>query len=179
MADEVLSFEITIPVGSSRAAPVTFQMQQPSRRVESIEVDVPSGPNGNTGFQIASSGVPVIPHNLGAWIVPNAQHFVWASAIWPSSGDWQLIAYNTGLYPHTLWVRFNVNAITQAAAAAPVPPDLSALSSDAGAGLDLSGTTAPGALGGVTGAPVMGPGIPSVNPPPVGPFIGPGPRFRP
>lgn len=179
MADEVLSFEIAIQPGSSRAAPVTFPLAQPSRYVQSIEVDVPSGPNGNVGFQIASSGVPVIPHNLGAWIVPNAQHFQWASQIWPSSGDWELIAYNTGGYQHMLWVRFNVNAITQASGAAPTPPDLAALSSDAGGGLDLSGTTAPDSLTG--GAPLLGPGQanPLVNAPPQGPFQGPGPSFRP
>lgn len=111
MATQYRSFEITIPTGSTRAAPVIFPMIFPSFVVLSIDVYVPPGPLGQMGFQIASSRQQVIPWNAGQWIVANADYLTFPVTDAPNSGDWQLIAYNTGAFPHTIWVRFALDPI--------------------------------------------------------------------
>lgn len=143
MAEQVRSYELVIATGSSRTAPVIMDVSFPPFRVESIEVDVPPGPNGNIGFQIASSRQQVIPWNAGQWIVPNGQHFIWANDKYPTSGDWQLIVYNQGQYAHTIWVRFNVDPVGVGQADQAVTVSLADLGGGGGGSGDVVGTSAP------------------------------------
>lgn len=129
MAEQVRTFEITVAPGSTRAAPVTTEIGFEPFRVVSIEVEVPPGPLGQVGFQIASSNVQLIPWNLGEWIVANNITKKWETDNYPTSGDWQFIAYNTGAFPHTLSVTFELDPIAPAGPApvAVTPMDLSTI----------------------------------------------------
>lgn len=117
MASEVRSFEQTIPPGTPKASPVTLDMSFDPMDVVTIHVSVPAGPNGNVGLQIASAGSQLIPLNQGEWLVPNNVEMEWSPTDAPNSGSWQLVAYNTGTYPHTVWVRFTVAPVAAAPAA--------------------------------------------------------------
>jgi hypothetical protein len=96
-------------------------MQLGQFHVDWIEVEVPDGPNGQVGFYLASSNQQVIPFRAGAtplWIVSNGRVFHWDLVGQATSGDWQLVAYNTGAFPHTLAVHFGV---TPTSAPSPTP----------------------------------------------------------
>lgn len=109
MADEVYSFEVTIPAGTALASPQKTAMTFSTRFVRRILIKVPPGPAGKMGFQIASTGTQFIPANTGHWIITDNEQITWDIANAIQSGSWQLIGYNTGIYDHTVYVRFEVD----------------------------------------------------------------------
>lgn len=109
MADEVYAFSATIPAGTAVASPTTTLMTMPVRIVRRIIIKVPPGPAGFMGFRIASTGVQIIPLAVGSWIVTDNEQIIWDVANMIQSGSFQLIGYNTGVYQHTVYVRFEVD----------------------------------------------------------------------
>lgn len=127
MAREVHSFDVTVPAGTLKAAPQVTNLGIPPRDVREIEVIIPPGPRGVVGFQLAAAGQQMLPYEPGAFFVSDHEKIAWPVEEQITSGAWQLIAYNTGQYPHTLEVRFLVDLPRPAPAGALLP--LSALSS--------------------------------------------------
>ncbi len=185
MADEIRAFACLIPAGTPIAAPVVIPMVFPPRTVDSIEIRIPPGPNGTVGFAIAAAGQPIIPLNAGQWIIANNDTISWPLSGFLNSGAWQLRAYNAGIYPHTLYVRFLLTQIgvTAPGALAPIPPGLIELPPGGG---DDGGEAPPDAGpppdAGVPPPPTyaFGPTRPPSLPRPTGPFnpppIAPSPR---
>lgn len=106
MAAEVRNFAVTIPAGTLVSAPATIALTMPPRIVLGVNVRVPPGPRGEVGWALAAAGVAVLPWNAGAWIVTDDESIDWPLSQQIDSGAWQLIAYNTGVFPHTLYVTF-------------------------------------------------------------------------
>lgn len=111
MANQVQRFTVTVAAGTPLASPATFDLSFPPSGVDRIDVRIPPGPLGNVGFQIGSSGQPVMPFNAGAFIVGNDELIVWPLTNLWDSGNWTMFAYNTGSYPHTLEVRFLLTSL--------------------------------------------------------------------
>lgn len=114
MADELIQFACTIPAGTAITAPVTIPMSMDLWEVESIDVEVPTGPSGLMGFYLAIGDEPWIPHAMDEWIVWDNQSKNWSLSNQPTSYGWNLVGYNTGIYDHTVTVRFHVNAVSLA-----------------------------------------------------------------
>jgi len=106
MAYQVKSFAFTIPAGTTKALPVTMDTPLGLFVVTSVEVDVPAGPNGNVGFRFTSGGTQMLPANLGAWFVMSGVEKSWPLSGQIESGAWQVQGYNTGIYDHTIQIRF-------------------------------------------------------------------------
>lgn len=121
MAIEVWRFAVTVLTGTGKAAPATFPLQMPDRAIDEIEIVVPPGPRGEVGFQLASGGIQIIPVTAGAFEVTDDEVIHWPLEDQITTGAWQMIAYNTGVFPHTLGVRFLVRLVAAAAAGA-LPP---------------------------------------------------------
>lgn len=111
---QVRSFELTIPHGTAKTAPVTRDMSFPPMTVQDITITVPAGPNGHLGIQVAASNQQVIPWNQGEFLVPNDVVMSWQPADYADAGSWQLIGYNTGTFDHTVWVRFTLLPVVAA-----------------------------------------------------------------
>lgn len=111
MVAEIYAFDVVIPASTAIATPQTSALTIPSRIVRQIDVIVPNGVRGNVGFRVAMNGQQVIPVNAGKWIVTDGEKISWPITGAPDSGAWQLIAYNTGIYDHTLEVRFQVDLV--------------------------------------------------------------------
>lgn len=109
MADELYSYAVTIPPGTPSTAPQVTAMTMPSRIVRRIVVKVPPGPMGFMGFRIGATGVSIVPASNTQWIVSDDEEILWDVANLIQSGAFQLIGYNTGIYPHTVFVRFEVD----------------------------------------------------------------------
>jgi hypothetical protein len=106
MAREVHKFAVTVPAGTPIANPQLTNLTMPSRRITEITILVPPGPRGTVGFALAAAGVPIIPYEPGAWFVTDTEIIHWPLEDVVGSGAWQLLAYNTGAFAHTLEIRF-------------------------------------------------------------------------
>jgi hypothetical protein len=123
MAVEVREFPAVVPAGTLASAPQTTPMKFPVRTVQAIEVEVPPGPRGEVGFRIGAAGVQLIPYELGKWVITDGRAIRWALERQHESGSWELVAYNTGTFDHTIVVRFEVGLATGVAqdATSPIP----------------------------------------------------------
>lgn len=122
MAQEIRTFDMTVPASTPSSNPFTGDLSFPPRQVVQIEILVPPGPRGQVGFSIGSAGVPVIPRNQGGWIIADDDRIIWPlDGLW-DSGSWTLFAYNNGTYDHTLYVTFLLEQL-----AAPVAPNAGGL----------------------------------------------------
>lgn len=81
--------------------------------VEAIRWRVPAGSQGFMGWQLSSSGAQVIPEALGAYLVTAGESGTWQLEGLHTSGDWNVTGYNTGAYPHTVYLEFLVRSISQ------------------------------------------------------------------
>lgn len=111
MASEVHQFSATIPAGTAKSAPVTIQLGQANYEIESIDLEVPPGPSGLMGFYIALSGQQWLPWEMGEYIIWNDRTESWQTNDYTVNGGWEVVGYNTGMYDHTIAVRFHVNPI--------------------------------------------------------------------
>lgn len=122
MADEIQHFTATIPAGTPKATPVTVTITMPPRIVRSVDWRVPSGPKGVFGWLLAMGGVPVQPQPPGTYIVAHNETGTWNLAGQPDSGTWQVIGYNTGANPHSVYLAFHVDTIKRDTGLAPLIP---------------------------------------------------------
>jgi hypothetical protein len=120
MAREVWAFPVVLALGSTPAAPQVANLALPPRVVTEIAVQVPPGPRGEVGFALGAAGNPIIPQAPGVFIVTDNEVIHWVLESQIDSGAWQLFAYNTGAFIHTLTVRFLVDLPTPPSAAATV-----------------------------------------------------------
>lgn len=112
MAVEIRDFTVTIPAGTPQSAGFTSDMSFPARIVTQINVRVPPGPRGEVGFKVGSGGVQILPAPGGDFIVTDNEDLIYPLTDTITSGAWQLLAYNTGSYPHTLRVYFFCDLVT-------------------------------------------------------------------
>lgn len=114
MAIEIRQFACVIPANTLITAPVVVDCSFPPRVVTEIEIVVPPGPSGNVGFAISCSGQNMIPFNAGAWIVTDNEKINWPMDEQITSGAWELQGYNSGQFPHTIYVRFLLDLVQPA-----------------------------------------------------------------
>lgn len=108
MASELRLFPVLVPHGTPASAPVHINTPFPPHKVTRISWRVPPGPRGEVGWQITMGGVVVIPKN-GGWIITDDEAAAWDLEDLPDSGAWQVTAYNTGTYDHTIYVTFHLD----------------------------------------------------------------------
>lgn len=97
-------FSITVPAGTAIATPQVTQLaMQAGGQLTAMRVRVPPGPRGEVGFAITSNGAHRIPY-LAGWIIADDEALVWHLDNEDAGQQWELTAYNTGLFAHTLYV---------------------------------------------------------------------------
>ncbi len=109
MAREVRNFAVTVPAGTQASAPQVTALTMPARIVRRVRVRVPPGPAGLVGWALGAAGQRVLPWGPNQWIVADNEAIVWDLDDQITSGAWQLQAYNTGVYAHTLYVTFELD----------------------------------------------------------------------
>jgi hypothetical protein len=111
MAQEIQHFTATVPAGTALASPVTIQIPTQTRVVTQIDWRVPNGPMGVFGWQIAMGGVKVFPTGGDTYVVADGNSGSWPVANAPDSGAWQVIGYNTGANPHSVYLVFHCDPV--------------------------------------------------------------------
>ena len=119
MASQVIHYTATIPAGTPLAAPVTIAVAFPPRRVTQVDWRVPHGPMGVFGWHLAMGGVQVLPSIGDTWVIANDEHGTWLTGHQPDSGAWQVVGYNTGANPHSVYLAFHCDLPEVPAAQAP------------------------------------------------------------
>lgn len=104
--DEV--FDVTVPSGTSKTAPVSIPTTFNPGTVVSLEVIIPDGVSGLAGIRIASSKSQIFPHNTGAWLRGNKEKIERDVTGWPNSGALEVEGYNEDIYQHTFTIRYAV-----------------------------------------------------------------------
>lgn len=108
MAQEVRHFTVTIPAGTAIATPATVAIAFPPRVVLSVDWRVPKGPMGVLGWRLAMGNVQVLPTGGDLWVIANGEAGTWDTSDQPDSGAWQLVGYNTGANPHSVYLAFHL-----------------------------------------------------------------------
>lgn len=117
MASQVYAFAVTVTAGTSESDPQVTDIAIPPSKVSQVDFVIPPGPSGLMGFALTMAGNTVVPINDGAYIVTDDEHISWQLTDLPDSGAWQLTAYNTDVFDHTVYVRLHADP----AALQPVP----------------------------------------------------------
>lgn len=110
-ARDAFTFSVTVPAGTPIAAPVTIDTSIPVRRVYAIVWRVPPGAAGLVGFRITSGGQQVVPTKPGTWIVAAGEKELLPIFGQAEGGRWDVTAYNTGVFPHTIRVTYHTEVI--------------------------------------------------------------------
>lgn len=166
MTTEIRDFTVTIPAGTLQSAGFTAPLSFPARIVTQINVRVPPGPRGEVGFAIGTGGLNVLPYGQGTFIVTDNEDLEYQLTDTIQSGAWQLLAYNTGAYDHTLRIYFFCDVVTPAAGGSSAPIDTGTLTgTTSGTGDTGAGTgTGDGGTGTEPPPPVITPPTPPSPP---------------
>lgn len=102
-------FNVTIPAGTPQATPLVTPTVFPPNIVDSVEWVFPAGCNGLVGIQIGARAVQILPANAGQFFIRSGSEHSLAVDDMHDSGDWSVIGYNTGTFPHTIQVTYRVH----------------------------------------------------------------------
>ena len=144
MPYQLFAWDVTTPAGTPADTPQITNLSIPVGQLDSVQIKVPPGPQGQLGFALALADQPIIPRNAGEWIITDDEEIDWALAGLPDSGAWQIITYNTGNYDHTLYIRFLATpapllGVAPSAVQAIPPADISSQPDDLAALLAMAG----------------------------------------
>lgn len=124
MAREVWQFQVAIPAGTTKAAPLLTPTTLPAREVRRIEWRFPAGCGGLVGFFIGMAKVQMHPLPPGTWVIGDNTSGSWDVTDQPNTGLWQVIGYNTGSSSHTLEIKYHADLIESARPDMEALPDL-------------------------------------------------------
>lgn len=102
-------FAVTIPAGTLPTAPLVTPTVFAPNIVDSIEWVFPDGCNGAVGIQIGARKVPVLPGAITQFFTRSGSAGAINVEDMHDSGDWSVIGFNTGSFPHTVQVTFKVH----------------------------------------------------------------------
>lgn len=115
MAQEVHQFTATIPAGTSIDDPIVIPLEIAYYELETLDIQVPPGPNGLMGFYLALDDQQWLPWEQGQWLVMNDRTEEWNLDEQIINGTWNLVGYNNGVYDHTVTIRFHVDPVDNTA----------------------------------------------------------------
>lgn len=107
----VRSFDVTIPAGTTKANPLIALTTFEPNTVKRISWRFPGGCNGQVGIQIGARAVPVVPDVAGMFMVRTGDTTGYDLSDHHSTGDWSVIGYNLGAFPHTIHVEYSLHRI--------------------------------------------------------------------
>jgi hypothetical protein len=109
-------FSVTTPPGTPIATPLATTIPIPHGWLEQVDLQIPPGHGGFTGIRFVLSGITILPYSTpGQWIVGNDLHQLFDVPIEVDT-LFRVNTYNTGVYPHTHYVRFRLRQLPATAA---------------------------------------------------------------
>ena len=96
---------LTVPAGTPVSAPATFVIPMPSGHIDDVNLVVPAGHNGLTGFQLVLAGTPIIPYGGATFLVANDYDKSWPIDQDFNEGQVVMTGFNTDIFAHTFYCR--------------------------------------------------------------------------
>lgn len=112
MATDIFEFAVKVTAGTPKATPLVTQLPLGVCDVERIDVFVPPGPRGELHFYLSSGKNQIFPSNIGTYFTPENMDKEFPVSNQMDSGAWEITAYNTGQYDHTIYLAFLTNPVT-------------------------------------------------------------------
>jgi len=104
---------VTVPAGTLATAPQTTALTLRDAVLQRIEVVIPPGPSGLMGFAFLHSGQQIIPFTTSQWIIADDDKLEWEVDQFPTGNKWSVKAYNTDVYPHSIYLRLHFQELTE------------------------------------------------------------------
>lgn len=111
MITQLRHFDVTIPAGTPKTAPLVTSVAFNPRVVTRVEWLFPPGCNGLVGIQIGARSVPILPGTTGQFLTRSGDSAGVDLEDMHTTGDWSVIGYNTGAHDHTVHITFLTHAI--------------------------------------------------------------------
>ena len=135
--------DLVVPAGTPITAPSMIDAPTPNVELLSVNVRVPAGHAGHTGFQVVLSEQPVIPYGIPSeWFVLDNDEMI-LQAGYNTDATLMFVAYNNDVYPHTFhldWLAQDIStssvtggAVTFTPTPAPAPAPLALVGSSSAA----------------------------------------------
>lgn len=110
---------LTVPAGTAIATPATLNVALGFVTVRRIELRIPSGHMGFTGFAIDQADIRLLPWNNAAeWVIGDSDLLEYDFDL-DAPRNLTLKGYNTGAYAHTFYLRFGVTDISKGQTTSP------------------------------------------------------------
>jgi len=105
---QYFNYAIETGGGVTPDAPQVTPITVPLKIMEQVELTIPSGHAGATGFSMRVADTIILPWESGyEWIRGNDDRFIFAVNI-QIDGEFQVVTYNEGSYNHTHYIRFRL-----------------------------------------------------------------------
>ena len=128
MATTIYQVTASIPANTAKSALATVSAAIPACTVDTIDLEVPPGPQGLMGFYLAMSGQQIIPMTAGEFIIWDNYRDSWSLEDFPETGAWQIVGYNLdGAFAHEVVIRYHTDPLSVDS----TPPTLTIITSPA------------------------------------------------
>ncbi len=105
--NHVETFQVNVPKNTPKTAPVRQALAFSEAAVVRVQVVIPAGHIGLTGFRLDYGGQQIIPFTSGAWVVSDGEVIDWPLENYPTGSQWQAVAYNLDKSTaHAFYFRF-------------------------------------------------------------------------
>ena len=102
---------VPTPPGTAQATPQVVVADLPHGILEAIDLTIPPGHLGFTGFSLRLAGVTILPYsNPGAFIVADNLQETFVLGVEVDTGV-RVVTYNTGLYSHAFYIRYRIRQV--------------------------------------------------------------------
>lgn len=104
-------FNYAVPTGpgTDPATPQVTELAFPLKIMREVQLTIPSGHVGVTGFALQVAEAIILPWESGSqWIVGDDDRFVFEINVEVNAGV-NVLTYNLGFYDHTHYVRFRLD----------------------------------------------------------------------
>src|ERR1700691_363449 len=96
---------LTVPAGTAISAAVSQAWPLEDNQLKSVEVTIPDGHCGLTGFRMLQAQQQIFPWGNSSYIVANNENIPWAFEDEMTSTGIVLQGYNTDIFPHTFYAK--------------------------------------------------------------------------
>lgn len=111
MAERIEIVDIAITPGTLSTAPASFPLVWREGYPTFVEFRFPPGPSGLVGLKVLHSGRVIIPKSGNAFLVADGEVIKWSLEGFPYNANYTVLAYNEGVYSHTVQIRMGLNEI--------------------------------------------------------------------
>lgn len=136
MSGRFYTTQFVIPANTAIAAPVSQAVILEDAQLDTLTIVIPDGHVGLTGIAITRGGVQTFPFIQGTWLTGNNDVVQYPYDGEITANGFVLSGYNTDIYPHSFYLRWEISDLTAAspvqitspqAGAAPAPADIASI----------------------------------------------------